>query len=189
MMAFAAGLLFYLQRDNSLASWLCIAAAVLDFFDGWYARRFRQTTKLGAHLDPFADKVLIAVIFVSLAYTFKWAWFTFFVAIILLREVMITVYRVVRRRRMGAFTPANSLAKAKTALQCLVGSGLLLYTNVYPGAVPSHAHFIFIAMMAVLFITVDSGMRYVLPSCADGKKRSALERLGQWIFNVSAKEY
>jgi len=33
-----------------------IAAAISDLFDGYFARRFRVVTRLGAHVDPLMDK-------------------------------------------------------------------------------------------------------------------------------------
>lgn len=33
-----------------------IASAITDFFDGYYARKFKVVTKLGAHADPLLDK-------------------------------------------------------------------------------------------------------------------------------------
>ena len=43
-----------------------LVAAVTDFLDGWLARRRNQTTKLGALLDPIADKLLMSAAFISL---------------------------------------------------------------------------------------------------------------------------
>lgn len=44
-----------------------IVAAISDGIDGFVARRFDQRTKLGAVLDPLADKLLINISFVFLA--------------------------------------------------------------------------------------------------------------------------
>jgi hypothetical protein len=66
MVAIAGWLCFVAATHEALAVSLLIAAAVLDVFDGWYARRFSRTTALGKHLDPFADKVLVAVVLVWL---------------------------------------------------------------------------------------------------------------------------
>lgn len=41
-------------------------AGALDFFDGWIARRFKQTSMVGTFLDPFADKALLACTTVAL---------------------------------------------------------------------------------------------------------------------------
>lgn len=188
LMAVAAGILFMRNLLGTTAALLCIAASILDYFDGWYARRFGQATKLGAHLDPFADKVLIAIVFTVLSFRVRWNWFSLLVAMILIREVAITIYRMVWRRRSGQFIPASRLGKLKTTVQCFVGGTLLFHLYIYPKSVPESTAAIFIAMMITFFITIDSGLRYLLPSCSDGKKRSALERLYQLVFGVRARE-
>jgi len=42
------------------------AACFTDWLDGWLARRWNQTSKFGAFLDPVADKLLVAVCLVML---------------------------------------------------------------------------------------------------------------------------
>ncbi len=188
LMAITAAILFRENTFHAFAASMLIVASFLDFFDGWYARKFHQTTRLGTHLDPFADKVLIAVVFVVLSFAFRWIWFSLFVAIILLREILITIFRMVVRRKSGDFVPASRLGKLKTTVQCVVGDSLLFYIYIMPGMLPDRNWFIFIVMLATTFVTVDSGLRYLLPRCSDGKKRSVIERLIQSAFGVSARE-
>lgn len=45
-----------------------LLAAVSDFADGWIARRFGLTSRLGALLDPVADKLSMFVATVALAW-------------------------------------------------------------------------------------------------------------------------
>nr|CAI5823147.1 unnamed protein product [Callosobruchus analis] len=55
------------QFDYALA--LLGAAAVTDLLDGWIARTWKsQSSKIGSFLDPMADKMLIAILFLSLTY-------------------------------------------------------------------------------------------------------------------------
>nr|CAH7719478.1 unnamed protein product [Callosobruchus chinensis] len=55
------------QFDYALA--LLGAAAVTDLLDGWIARTWKsQSSKIGSFLDPMADKMLIATLFLSLTY-------------------------------------------------------------------------------------------------------------------------
>ena len=125
----------FLIRDperGGLAAGMLIFASILDYFDGWYARKFHQKTRLGAHLDPFADKVLIAVVFLIIASAINTPWFYFFVGVILLRELLVTVFRMVVRRKAGLFVPASWLGKVKTTVPCLVGDGMLFYLYIYP---------------------------------------------------------
>ena len=54
-------------RDQFLAAfWLFVAAGVSDAIDGWLARR-NGPTRLGAIMDPVADKALLVSMFVTLA--------------------------------------------------------------------------------------------------------------------------
>ena len=175
----AAGLLISGNGHRTLAAALLLFAMLLDYFDGWYARKFHQTTSLGAHLDPFADKVMIAVIFITLMLEFRSSWFSLFVCVILARELLITIFRWRVHEKSGTLVPASLLGKIKTVVQCIVGGAMIFYIYVYPGTIPESRQLIFIAMLLTTIITVDSGLRYVLPSCSDGKKRSVMERLIQ----------
>lgn len=57
------------QSDFNLALGLLVVAGVTDALDGWIARTWKsQSSKLGSFLDPMADKVLIATLFLSLTY-------------------------------------------------------------------------------------------------------------------------
>jgi CDP-diacylglycerol--glycerol-3-phosphate 3-phosphatidyltransferase len=184
----AAGILMSGNGRRTLAATFLLCAMLLDYFDGWYARKFHQTTSLGAHLDPFADKVMISVIFITLALEFRSIWFTFFVCVILARELGITIYRWRVHEKSGELVPASILGKLKTVVQCIVGGSIIFYIYIYPGTIPGNHLAIFIAMLVTAVITIDSGLRYVLPSCRDGKKRSVVERVIQHIFGVGARE-
>ena len=50
--------------DRGWAQWLSaglfVAACVTDWFDGYFARRYHQISRLGRFLDPIADKLLVA---------------------------------------------------------------------------------------------------------------------------------
>jgi len=60
--------LFYVDWPyaRQFATVLYAAACITDWFDGWLARRWHQTTSFGAFLDPVADKLLVAVCLVML---------------------------------------------------------------------------------------------------------------------------
>lgn len=60
--------LFYLPIDHA-RQWACVlysAACLTDWLDGYLARRWNQTSKFGAFLDPVADKLMVAVTLVCL---------------------------------------------------------------------------------------------------------------------------
>lgn len=56
-----------LYRAFGLALLLVVAAGISDGVDGWLARHFRRTSKLGEYLDPIADKALVSSLFIALA--------------------------------------------------------------------------------------------------------------------------
>ena len=65
----------------TLAFGAMILSAVTDLFDGYYARKFNVTSRLGAYADPLADKVFYLTSFPTLVYlacnqrTVEGAWF------------------------------------------------------------------------------------------------------------------
>lgn len=104
------------DRPVSWLTWSVWAAlACSDGLDGYLARR-HGTTRSGAFLDPLADKVLVLGGMVALVSIGRfWA---VPVAIIAVREVVISLYRSYWGRR-GIAVPASRLAKAKTFAQSI----------------------------------------------------------------------
>lgn len=95
---------------------LYCAAAATDWADGKIARARKQTTPLGAFLDPLADKVLVLLLLVTLeAMDVYPLWL---VLCMLAREIVNDALRGFAAGR-GAILPANSWGKLKTASQML----------------------------------------------------------------------
>ena len=67
-------LLLYVQGDRLRALAAFAAAAATDVLDGLVARALHQHTRLGAFLDPIADKLLAACALVALAATGRLPW-------------------------------------------------------------------------------------------------------------------
>jgi cardiolipin synthase len=53
--------LLFGRHNRAAAAWLLGALGSTDWVDGWLARRFRQTTELGAMFDPVVDRLLFFV--------------------------------------------------------------------------------------------------------------------------------
>ena len=70
----------------------CIAA-VTDWFDGFLARRWNQSTRFGAFLDPVADKVLVAIAMVLVTEHYHSWWVTLPAATMIAREIIISALR------------------------------------------------------------------------------------------------
>jgi len=123
--------LFLVNRDffNIHPSWLdyfaaliFVIASITDFFDGYIARNFNATSKLGEILDPLADKLLTLGAFLGLLYLHRanaWA-----VYLILVREFFITGLRVAMASE-GLSVKASFSGKVKTVFQ-MIAIGFLL---------------------------------------------------------------
>ena len=118
-------LLFAMISDRP-SGWLVwfvwTALSLTDGVDGWVARRY-GTTRSGAFLDPLADKVLVLGAMFSLVAVDRFPVWP--VALIAVREVAISLYRVYWGRR-GLAVPARRSAKAKTLVQYLAVGAVLM---------------------------------------------------------------
>lgn len=61
--------MFYLPFEwaRPVSAWVYFVACITDLFDGYLARKLNQQSKLGAFLDPVADKLIVAVALILLA--------------------------------------------------------------------------------------------------------------------------
>ena len=102
-----------------------IAAAITDFFDGYYARIWDQQSVFGKMLDPIADKLLVASCLLMLAADESIHGWTLWAAIVILcREILVSGLREYLAE-LRVSVPVTKLAKWKTTVQ-LVAIGFLL---------------------------------------------------------------
>lgn len=153
---------------------LMVIAGVSDAFDGFLARRFNWMSKLGAILDPLADKFLVAVMFV--VFTLQGHIPLWVAIIVLTRDFAIIagagVYKLLYEE--VEISP-TFLSKANTAMQfvtvCLLMASLLPLGMVAELAASSAQPCFYI--LAVLGIS--SGTDYVITwgskAYREGKKR------------------
>ena len=85
----------WLSKTAALAAFLI--AGLTDWLDGYLARRWHQTSAMGALLDPIADKVLVLGTFSAFAQLRVVPWWM--VGLIALREVLVTGARLVAAKR------------------------------------------------------------------------------------------
>ncbi|UCZ74681.1 CDP-diacylglycerol--glycerol-3-phosphate 3-phosphatidyltransferase [Dickeya zeae] len=103
-----------------------VFAAVTDWFDGFLARLWKQTTRFGAFLDPVADKVMVAVALVLVCEHYHSWWITLPAATMIAREIIISALR----EWMAELGKRSSVAvswigKIKTTAQMVSLVGLL----------------------------------------------------------------
>src|SRR5882724_1970194 len=101
------------------------AAALTDLLDGWIARRQRSQSRLGAFLDPMADKLLLTASFVTLTYLKVLPFWI--AAVVISRDVILVLGALLIYMLGSRIRPRPTWAgKAATFCQVLaVLSGLL----------------------------------------------------------------
>jgi len=146
-----------LRGDLITTMGLFFAAATSDAADGFLAKRFGWQTTLGGILDPAADKLLLATVFIVLAVLrLVPAWL---MAAAVARDLVIVLGAIAYRVCIGPVTARPSfISKVNTLCQA-----------IYILSVIGRAQFAFppawviLALGALTFVTiVISGMDYVL---------------------------
>lgn len=131
-----------------------VTAAVTDIFDGMIARRLNQRSRLGAILDPAADKTMMVSGFVY--YTFATmpltgipGWLTF---VVFIRDFLIFAfaYLLYTRVRVKRFPPSIA-GKASTVLQAVTLATTIAVNSFLPSFLP-FAEFLFrLSLVATLW--------------------------------------
>ena len=104
-------------------------AAFTDFLDGYIARRFEASSKLGLILDPLGDKLMIVAILMCLTIDGIipfWA-----VIIVFLKELLMAIGGYVIHRAVKIpMPPAKFIGKASTVYFILICIILMLFRNI-----------------------------------------------------------
>ena len=109
-----------------------IIAAITDKLDGYIARSRNQITTFGKFLDPIADKIVVITAMVMLV---EWGHLPAWIPIIvILREFIVSGYRLVVVEKNGNIIAANIWGKLKTVTQMVALIIAFLDPNPY-GAV------------------------------------------------------
>ncbi|MDH5620967.1 MAG: CDP-alcohol phosphatidyltransferase family protein [Gammaproteobacteria bacterium] len=149
-------LVLILQGNFGFALALFVLAGFSDGLDGYLAKTFNWHTRLGALLDPVADKLLVAGMFVTLAHT--GAIPVWLAVVVISRDVVIvagaTAYHFLVRPVEGE---PSRVSKLNTALQLL----FLLFVLSRAGFGWPDQITITVLGASVLITVVISGLDYV----------------------------
>lgn len=119
------------ESRNLAGALLFALAGITDWFDGYLARKWNQTSAFGAFLDPVADKLMVAaalILLVQLGRADAWL-----AAIIIGREITISALREWMAQLGATRSVAVSyVGKVKTAAQMAAIFMLLLHEPFIP---------------------------------------------------------
>jgi len=120
-----------IQGMDGLALLVLVISSITDFLDGFIARTFGQTSRLGQLLDPAADRLFIFAALIGLAVRGVIPWWL--VAIIVGRDVMLLILGVVGANFGYGPLPVHHLGKVATA--CLFYAlPILMIGQAFPDA-------------------------------------------------------
>ncbi|TJX13777.1 CDP-diacylglycerol--glycerol-3-phosphate 3-phosphatidyltransferase [Tissierella creatinini] len=108
-------LVFHSNMVNNIlyGGLIFILAGISDVLDGYIARRYNQTTKLGTFLDPFADKLMSFAVLIS--FTMKGLIPMWVLIPILIKEVLMIIAGLTMYfRKDRRVIPANRYGKLAT---------------------------------------------------------------------------
>ena len=151
--------LFWLleERMYVAAFWLALVAGASDALDGIIAKGFGWQSRLGALLDPIADKLLLMAAFLGLWWSLQLP--DWLVALVIGRDLVILSGAFAWWRLIGPFTPEPSgMSKATTLTQLVLVAMVLARLAGHPvaeGWIPPVA-------LATGAVTLISGLDYVV---------------------------
>jgi len=159
-------------------------ASITDAYDGYHARKYGETTRLGAFLDPLADKFLITaafLLYVHMGYLVLWM-----VILVAVRDILITVLRVYAEFTNRPVVTSRE-AKYKTLAQNLFAYVimvlLLMKERVFFGSRFSttiervlQSDYLDYVMLAVTLFTVYTGVSYLVANWNVSIRPSGKER-------------
>lgn len=150
-----------IRQQHTTAMLVFIAAAATDALDGWVARRFNLRSRLGAILDPAADKMMMVAGYV--VYTIggvaahrlpDWLTFTVFARDLLIILFAYLLYTRIKIRRF----PPSIPGKLSTLTQVLALAATIAANTVMEPALRPLLPFIH---RLALVMTMYSGADYV----------------------------
>ncbi|NNE42773.1 MAG: CDP-diacylglycerol--glycerol-3-phosphate 3-phosphatidyltransferase [Gemmatimonadetes bacterium] len=164
----------YLLRETPEGLWIAsaifVVAALTDTADGYLARKMGAETRIGQILDPLADKLLVALAYVSFLVLDLPSVKAWMVGTILGREVLVTAFRTFAGRR-GVTILSSPFGKWKTTFQMVLVFVLLALMSYRAMSDPTPAywkspgdpfagHLLYGGLVVTTLITLLSGLDY-----------------------------
>lgn len=151
------------------AFWLFVAAGVSDALDGAIAKHFNVASRVGAFLDPLADKALLVAIYVTLGYLAHVP--VWLVILIVFRDLLIIGGAILFHTLTHSLKMEPLLvSKTNTAAQIILAGAVLAELGLGQ-SLPGLVHVLIYVVAATTFV---SGAAYVIKW---GRRAVTMERL------------
>ena len=175
LVPFFVAAVLYFKFTAALA--IFIICIISDALDGYFARVKGERTKLGALLDPIADKFLLAATLIPFymlsGHVAICRWVTLPILLILLgREALVTVLRYYSMW-LGYVSSSSRLAKFKTAFQMFFIGSILVHLvhrrmmfeypeYAYSWFDPIHDKMNAVVIVIVVALSITSALEYII---------------------------
>jgi len=179
-------LYLFLSEDNTMVFFsfaVFTVAALTDWYDGWYARKYGFRTRWGQFIDPLADKILTSSAFVGFYLlkqrdpgflgTEEFIPFVVLLGVILFRDLVLTATRSVQELRGREFS-TSMLSKTKTFIQMtfifiiigLFSTASLLSPSGISVSIINYLHsdINYYILLLITLLTAASGIAYIFES-------------------------
>ncbi|MCX7834132.1 MAG: CDP-diacylglycerol--glycerol-3-phosphate 3-phosphatidyltransferase [Ignavibacteria bacterium] len=145
-------------------------ATITDWYDGWYARKYKRVTRIGVFLDPFADKVLTTFAFIF--FYIKNIMPLWMLIIIAMRDLIITLLRSYDEYK-GKTLKTSYIAKVKTFIQMtyifvilvLLNLQYIIYDDSFIATIDYFlykSNLNYILLLLVTILTLYTGVEYII---------------------------
>jgi len=166
-------------------------AALTDWYDGWYARRYGFKTRWGQFIDPLADKILTSAAFIGFFLmkqkdpgffgSSEPVPFVVLVAVIIFRDIVLTAARSVQELRGKEFK-TSMISKTKTFIQMtfiFLILGLISISAITSGSAVSlsineylFSQVNYYILLLITVLTAASGIAYIFESGENIEKQT-----------------
>ena len=144
------GLLERTDAGNMKALLFMLAAALTDYLDGYFARKFDQRSDVGRILDPLAVKIGIGIVAIVLMFTHELpAWF---LILIIARDLAILLFGAFMVSRTKNIPESNWTGKATV-------SALAIVIIAFTLSIDSVKWYLLYACVAVLVVSMYSYLK------------------------------
>ncbi|RPI18291.1 MAG: CDP-alcohol phosphatidyltransferase family protein [Ignavibacteriae bacterium] len=176
----------FLSSSNTLIAisfFVFTIAALTDWYDGWYARKYGFKTRWGQFLDPLADKILTSSALIAF-YILKQRVpaflgneviipFGILIAIIILRDIILTLARSYSEL-CGKEFKTSMISKTKTFIQMtyiFIIIGVMALSIIFTGTVSGNyfksllfSNINYYIILIITILTAASGIAYIFES-------------------------
>lgn len=110
-------IIFFHYKSFYIVIAFSLVLILTDFLDGYLARTLNQVTDLGKALDPLADKIVIAVFIIYLAFIGKTPFW--FLITLLSRDAIVFTGGIIAKKKKGIIIQSNVWGKMCTGFLSL----------------------------------------------------------------------